>query len=62
MRFSAADGMSVENVLTQNIRHLVLEVLSGNKRVQQLPALIDHSVDLSTAASKVRVIVESILI
>lgn len=49
-------------MLTQNVGHLVLEILSSNEGVQELPALIDHSVNLSTASSKVRIVVEGILI
>lgn len=49
-------------MLTQNVGHLVLEILGSNEGVQELPALIDHSVNLSTASSKVRIVVEGILI
>ena len=52
----------MENVLTQDVGHLVLEILSSNEGVQELPATLDHSVNLSTASSKVRIVVEGILI
>ena|SRR5712671_739903 len=44
--------------LVQDIRHLVFEVLCGDKRVEQLPALIDHGVNFTAATAKVGVIVE----
>src|ERR1700679_604219 len=44
--------------LVQNIRHLVFEVLCGDKWVEQFPALIDHGVNFTAATAEVRVIVE----
>lgn len=43
---------------TQNVRHLVLEVLGGDQWVQQLLAALDHGVNLTTATAKVRVVIE----
>lgn len=45
-------------IRTQNVRHLVLEVLSRNKRVQQLLTTLNHGVNLSTASTEVRIVVE----
>ena len=46
--------------LTQDVRHLVLKVLCCNERVQEFPASLNHGVDLSTASSQMRVIVEGL--
>ena len=44
--------------LVQDVRHLVLEVLCGDEWIEQLLALVDHGMDLSTASAEVRVVVE----
>ena len=44
--------------LVQDVGHLVLEVLCGDEWIEQLLALVDHGMDLSTASAEVRVVVE----
>lgn len=45
---------------TQNVGHFVLEVLGCNKRVEQLPASLNHGVNLATATAQVLVIIEGL--
>lgn len=57
---SAVRDQSKPQMPTQNVRHLVLEVLRRHKWVEQLAATFDHGVNLSTAPTKVWVIVEGL--
>lgn len=50
--------LETAHVPTQNVRHLVLEVLSCDERVQKLPTTLNHGVNFSTASSEVGVVVE----
>ena len=45
---------------TQNVGHLVLEVLRCNQRVEELPTPLNHSVNFTTASSQMRVVVEGL--
>jgi hypothetical protein len=46
--------------LTEDIRHFILEVLSSNKGVQELLATINHSVNFTTAATEILILIERI--
>ena len=44
--------------LTQDVRHLVFEILGSDKRVEQLLSSLDHCMNFTTASSEVGVVVE----
>lgn len=46
--------------ITENVGHLVLEVLRCNQRVQKLPPAFNHSVNFATAPSQMSIIVEGL--
>ena len=50
--------MVIPVVLTQDVRHLVLEVLGRNKRVEEFLTTLDHGVDFTTASAQISVVVE----
>lgn len=51
-------GNGIVSRQTKNVGHLVLEVLGRDQGVEQLPATLNHRVNLTTAAAEVRVVVE----
>ena len=50
----------IRQTLTENVRHLVLEVLRSHKRVEELAAALNHGVNLTAASTKVGVVVEGL--
>ena len=48
----------VRNPLTENVGHLILEVLCGDQGVEQLTATLDHSMNFTTASAKVGIVIE----
>ena len=45
-------------LLTKNVRHFVLEVLGSHQRIEKLAATLYHGVNLTTASTEMRIIVE----
>lgn len=58
MTLLAQHDSSGRKTLTENIGHLILEVLGGNQRVKQLLATLNHSVDFTTSTAEIRVVVK----
>lgn len=46
--------------LTENVGHLILEILRSDQRVQKLLSTLNHGVNLTTASSKMRIVVEGL--
>jgi hypothetical protein len=47
-------------ILTQDVGHLVLEILSSDQGIEQLLSTFDHGVNFTTATSKIWVVVEGV--
>ena len=52
-------GQRAQERLTENVRHFVFEVLSGNEWVEQFLSSLDHGMDFTACTSQVGIIVES---
>jgi hypothetical protein len=46
------------NVPTKNIRHFVFEVLSSNEWIQEFLSALDHSMDFTTTATEMGIVVK----
>lgn len=47
-------------MLTQDVRHLVLEILCSNQWVQEFLPTLDHGVNFTTTSTQILIVVESL--